>query len=308
MSLHLNENLAKKRDDIVHRISHWIKSDDNSAIVDKSNTKKKTNRSIEVDYKHLNSQDYSKTKIEVMNILWGKNNSLPGNNVFSKKLFQPELLTSKSVVLDLSIGLGACARMIADESFAKIDGLENDTSLIPSLIKSLNEKQQYRSIKVLKKDLEHVNLAHVKYDLIYGREAFFKIKNKHRAIEQCSCALRQKGRIIFTDFVLQKDVSASSTFKNWSERERQSVYPTSITTYMKIFKKLNLKVGHIENYSDEYISHVNKAWVNFKKHVAQDEMDRKFMNVMLLEGDLWLSRVRALKSSKLKLLKFQLHL
>lgn len=297
---------SNKRENIIHRVANWIKSDDNSVVVSKQNTAPRSNESIDLDYEQIKTLNFTKSRVSVMDILWGKDNSFPGNASFTIKLFNPEMLNSKSMVLDLSSGLGACARTMTTESFAKIDVIQNDKNLLPFLAKSIKEHELTQFISILKEDMNAIKLAKVKYDFIYGRECFFKIKNKQRAFEQCADSLKTNGRFVFTDFVLEKDMSSYAVFKNWSEQERSAVYPTTMANYLKMFDGLGFKAGPVEDYSEEYIDHVNTAWLNFKKYVSYTELDERFMNVMLLEGDIWLSRVRALRSKKLRLLRFQL--
>lgn len=299
---------SNKRKNIIDRVANWIKSDDNSVVVTKQNKSARSDKSIDLDYEQIKTINFTKYRVSVMNILWGKDSNFPGNEAFTRKLFNPEVLNSKSMVLDLSSGLGACARTITAESFAKIDVIQNDKNLLPFLEKSIREHELAPFLSILKNNMNVIELAKVKYDFIYGRECFFKIKNKQRAFEQCADSLKTNGRIIFTDFVLEKDMSSYTIFKNWSEQERSAVYPTTMANYLKMFEGLGFKIGPIEDYSEEYVDHVNSAWLNFKKYVSYTDLDERFMNVMLLEGDIWLSRVRALRSKKLKLLRFQLHL
>lgn len=299
---------SNKRENIIRRVANWIKSDNNGVVVTKQNTTPLSNKSLDLDYERIKLLNFTKSRVSVMDILWGKDSNFPGNDSFTIKIFNPEMLNSKSMVLDLSSGLGACARTIANESFAKIDIIQNDKNLLPFLAKSIEEHKLTPFLSILKDDMNVIKLAKVKYDFIYGRECFFKIKNKQRAFEQCADSLKNNGRIIFTDFVLEKNMSSYKVFKNWSEQERGAVYPTTLANYLKLFDGLGFKVGPIEDYSKEYIDHVNSAWLNFKKYVSYTELDERFMNVMLLEGDIWLSRVLALKSKKLRLLRFQLQL
>lgn len=218
---------SEERENLIDRVTNWIKSDGNSEVVNKQNSTPRSDKSIDLDYEQIKTINFTKSRVSVMDILWGKDRSFPGNPSVTMKIFKPELLNSKSMVLDLSTGLGACARTITTNSFAKIDVIQNDKNLLPFLAKSIKEHELTQFISILKDDLNTIKLAKVKYDFIYGRESFFKIKNKQRAFEQCADSLKTNGRIIFTDFVLEKDMSSYTVFKNWSEQERSAVYPTT---------------------------------------------------------------------------------
>lgn len=286
------------------RIASWWASDDSHQLADKESPEFNHDQHIHVKLDEFSIERWSDDRVEIVELLWGKGNRLPGDDAFNMDLFNLVALNSKSKILDIAVGLGSCARMLAKSHFAHIDVIENYPNLLPHLIKNLEQEKLKPFISILNGNLNEVSLPDVKYDLIYGREAFFKIKNKQAVMEKIVDALTANGHFIFTDFVLERDASSYKIFKNWSAREKETVYPVSVATYKKIFKGFDMPLRAIEDYSEQYIHHVNKGWVRLKDYMQTHEFDDAFVDMMAQESDLWLSRVRALRSGKLKLVKF----
>ncbi len=293
---------------LLERVKSWISSDSNYLLTDKHIGDKAGSHSIHIDSTHHPLNYWPQERIDVLNILWGIGNRLPGNDAFNRKIFETAALDSKSRVLDVAVGFGAGARMIAKENFSKVDVIENYVEILPYLMKLTSENKLMHFISVLNGNLLEANIPKARYDLVYGREVFFKIKNKQNAIKKCVNGLKNNGKFIFTDFVLTDDASAYGSFENWSERERQSVYPVSLHDYNNIMHGLGLKIAPVQDYSQIYIKHVNAGWLRLRSYVRGEKIDEDFVNIMALEGDLWLSRVRALRSGKLKLIRFSVSL
>lgn len=295
---------ADQTSSLLDRVAAWWASDDSHRLADINAKGYNKNRDIHVDINKFSLEEWSLQRVQILEILWGAGTRLPGDDALSAELFNQVPLDSKSKILDIAVGLGNCARMLAKNNFAHVDVVEAYPNLLAHLITATKAEKLEPFISILKGDLTQTKLPKQRYDLIYGREALFKIKNKQTAMEKCVDALRPTGHFIFTDFALEKDASSYKVFKNWSAREKATVYPISLTQYKNIIHGLGMKLYPIVDYSEIYIHHVNAGWLRLKEYLKTHEYDDDFVNVMAQESDLWLSRVRALRSGKLKLVKF----
>lgn len=289
---------------LLRRVAAWWASDDSHQLVEKDSEDYDENESIHIDFKKFAIEKWTKQRVKILEILWGVGTRLPGDDEFNQELFNLVPLNSKSKILDISAGLGSCSRLLAKNHFAHVDVIESTPNLLPHLVEAIKKAKQEPFISILDGDLNEVEIPRTKYDLIYGREALFKVKNKQAVLEKVVDGLNTNGHLIFTDFVLEKDASSYKIFKNWSEREKATVYPVSVTAYKNIINGFDMKLKPVVDYSEDYIRHVNVGWLRLKEYLEIHEFDNKFVNVMAQESDLWLSRVRALRSGKLKLVKF----
>ena len=306
--IHLN-SVDKKKDNyepLLDRVASWWNSDTDYNISNKKAKEQNKPSEIHVNRKNFSLERWTDQRVQILEILWGTGTRIPGDAAFNKILFKTGSLTSKSKILDLAVGLGNCARMMAKDSFAHIDVIETYPDLLPYFNKLTREHKLDRFLFTLKGNLVDVKLTKAKYDLIYGREVFFKIKNKQHVIEKCIDSLSTRGSFIFTDFILEKDASSYGIFKNWSQRENGIIYPISEGVYRKIFSGLDMKFIQPIDYSKQYIHYVNMGWVRLKQYLEVNKFDDAFVDIMIEESELWLSRVRALESGKLKLLRFHI--
>lgn len=294
----------EKRKTLLDRVVGWWESEDSHKLADKNSKFHDQNQNIRVDLKKFELEKWTEQRINILEILWGRGTRIPGDEKLNRELFSGVNLNSKSKILDMAVGLGNCARIITKDSFAHIDVVEAYPNLLPHLIKVIKEEKLDRFISILDGDLANVKLKRAHYDLIYGREAMFKIEDKSFILQKCLKALNNRGHIIFSDFVLSRDGESYDIFKNWSEREKSIVYPITKGAYNQIFKRLKMKLYPIMDYSKQYVDHVNVGWLRVEKHLKNHDIDDDFVDVMAQESDLWLSRVRALRSGKLKLVKF----
>lgn len=289
---------------LLERVSSWWASEESQQLAVKSDESFDKSQKIHVDLDGFSLEEWTSQRVEILEILWGKGTRLPGDDKLNMELFNQVALDSKSNILDIAVGLGNCARMLTKHTYAHVDVIEAYPDLLPYLTKIIRNEQLDPFISVLRGGLVNVQLSPVKYDLIYGREALFKVKNKQNALEKIVDSLKENGHLIFTDFVLEKDASSYKIFKNWSAREKATVYPVSVATYRKIIESFDMELRPVMDYSSQYIHHVNMGWLRLKEYLENNEFDDAFVDVMAQESDLWLSRVRALRSGKLKLMKF----
>ncbi|MBL1240335.1 MAG: methyltransferase domain-containing protein [OCS116 cluster bacterium] len=292
------------RKTLIDRVVAWWESDDSHKLADKNSKNHDKDQNIRVDLEKFELEKWTEQRIHILEILWGRGTRIPGDEALNRELFNGAGLNSKSKILDMAVGLGNCARIISKDSFAHIDVVEAYPNLLPHLIKVIKEEKLQRFISILDGDLETVKLKQAKYNLIYGREAMFKIEDKRSILQKCLKALNSNGHLIFTDFVLDHGAASYDIFKNWSDREKSIVYPVTKSAYTRIFKQLNMKLYPTMDYSTQYVHHVNVGWLRLEKYLKSHKIDDEFVDVMAQESDLWLSRVRSLRSGNLKLLKF----
>lgn len=301
----------QKQKSLMDRFALWWESDDNDRLVarefehhHKDMMYQDVDENISIDLKKFELDEWTKQRLKVLKILWGKDVRIPGDEEFNIELFHIVGMDSKTKILDMSVGLGNCARIMARDCFAHIDVIEAYPNLLPYFVDSIKRENLESFISILQGDLSEVKLQAAKYNLIYGRESMFKIKDKGFVLDKCIDALASHGHIIFTDFILSHGNKSFDVYEKWSEREKSTVYPVSKGAYTRIFNRHKVKLYPTMDYTKQYVNFVNLGWMKLEKYIQQNEYDDEFVDVMAQESELWLSRVRALRSGNLKLLRF----
>lgn len=289
---------------LLDRMTSWWNGDAGKQVVSKAVEKTDKSLEIHVNADNFTTERWTDLRVQILEILWGSGNRIPGDHAFNSRVFQTGLLNSKSKVLDLAGGFGKCATDVAKESFANVDIIESYQQLLPYINKTIKRTDAKLFVSLFEDNLNNVKLPRSKYDLVYGREILFKHKHKQNILEKCVDSLAPTGHFIFTDFVLEKNSTSYDIFKNWSKHELGEVHPVSENIYRNIFASFEMKFYHPTDISKEYIHNVNNGWARLKDFLTENKVDDEFVDIMIQESELWLSRVRALQSGKLKLLQF----
>ena len=269
--------------------------------LDKRNKKSQQNKNMsshKVD-------KWSEQRFEVVQMMWGVGARQPGDNNFEKVIFKSHKLHSKIKVLDLSVGLGKSARLLVNNHFMNVDGIECNSQILDKC-RVLNDNfdvTQY--IKLLDFDLENIKLSKMSYDFIYSREKLHLMKCKKSILKNCSEALRAKGKIVFTDFILTEERHKDELLEKWTEIEKHTLYPVTKDFYYKNFQNMRLKYIPPYDLSKQYIMQVYDGWKRTKENFRIQPPSKEIMEITEFEIKLWQSRVDAILAGQMKLLLFQ---
>ena len=129
---------------MLQRITTWLSSSSSHELVDAKSDEFEKGRHIGVDLKQFEIDKWTDLRVQILEIIWGRGNRLPGDGEFHTELFFHHDLSSKTKALDVAVGLGACATMIAQENFTHVDVVESYPELLPYLIQRIKEKNLAR--------------------------------------------------------------------------------------------------------------------------------------------------------------------
>lgn len=245
-------------------------------------------------------------RFEVVQMMWGIGARQPGDNSFESVIFKSHSLHSKIKALDLSVGLGKSARFLVNDHFMTVDGIECNPQILEKCHALNNKLDVARYIKLLDFDLENINLPKMSYDLIYSREKLHLMKYKKPILANCSDALRAKGKIVFTDFILTEEDHEEELKDNWAETEKHTLHLVTKEYYYNTFQKMHLKCIPPYDLSMQYITQVYEGWQRTKENFKKNPPTKEIMEIAAFETKLWRSRVDAILAGHMKLLLFQM--
>ncbi len=281
------------------RLNAWWHGDDEVKI--NTGQSGPDNRAIEVDNESDNEFDkrrWSANSISMAQKLWGKGFAEPGGAGFVKKTLSLMKFESSNTILDLSAGLGGAACSLAKEHNLWMDALEADEALAASGIQFASRHGMSKKVPIKHVDFETLELPKAKYDQIYSREALFMIKNKKNVIKQISKSLKHKGQILIVDYMLGEKCNRANVDK-WLNSEPERPHPWTAELYHAAFDHYGISIWTTNDLSEEYSRQIHEGWLLMIDTISKGGFDRKTIDSLMREGEIWLNRSRALEAGDL---------
>lgn len=291
---------AQKEDGYVllkERLNAWWRGDDVKFKKTKPRTAQQSEKPVPPE---LDPRRWSPNSIKMSEELWGEGFAEPGGALFAKKLLSPFKFDASNSFLDLSAGLGGTASILAKEYKMWLDAYEPNEELVIAGQKNISRNGLSKKVPLQAVDLEKLSLPERKYDQVYTRESLFMVENKKNIIQQIGKTLKKKGHVIIVDYMVGDD-SNPEDMKLWKSHEREDVHLWTAELYQNALSHYGISVWSINDFSQEYLELIHEGWNEVIDKINTGDFDRKFVDHLLHEGDVWLHRARALESGTLAL-------
>jgi cyclopropane fatty-acyl-phospholipid synthase-like methyltransferase len=235
---------------------------------------------------------------------WGAGFLEPGGEDWAKYLVKPLALNPALTVLELGSRLGGSTRAVAQEFGVWMSGLEPDPELAATAM-ALSTKAGLQSRAPIEScDLSDLEVPPSKYDAIFAKEAFHRVRVKGDLLERLVHGLKEQGQLLFTDFVLRQDGIDSDALTRWTETEREHPYPMSIQTVRDALSGQNMDVRIAKDTTEEYKTNLLSGWNDLTNRVKSLNLTAREQEHMFHEGEVMAMRVAALDSGDLRVYRF----
>jgi SAM-dependent methyltransferase len=143
-----------------------------------------------------------------------------------------------------------------------------------------------------------------RYDCVYGHEAFYRILDKLNLFNEIWKSMKEGGHLIFTDLVYAgRDVKITDEIRNWVNAEPEAPDPWTPEEYREKFEKLGFEFVSFEDDTPRYQQLIKDGWANFTDTLDEQGIDRRFVDIMMHEANIWQCRMQAIKSGNLRFLR-----
>lgn len=235
--------------------------------------------------------------------IWGPGYTMPGGKQESMALVKALGLKPTMTILDITAGLGGRTRLYSTEYKLWITGLELNPDLADagynqSVRAGLADKAPINFI-----DPKKLAIAEKQYDRIIGYERFFTLENRQEVLGILASALKKNGQFIFTDFALADDERDQEVIDAWSASEPERPHLWTMSEYAAHLGETGLMVRTADDRTELYAAMIESGWAQFAKKLERGKVDRKQAMLILSEAELWVNRLRALRSGSLRFLR-----
>jgi len=277
------------------RLNAWWHGDD--ITISKKQVRKSDNKAIEVSAE-MDPHQWSANRISMVQKIWGHGFAGPGGPVFAKKMLSLMKFESSNTILNLSAGLGGAACSLAKEHNLWMDAYEADADLAASGIEFSSRHGMSKKVPIKHKDFETLELPKSKYDQIYSCESLFRIKNKKNVIKQIGKSLKHRGQVLIVDYMLGEKCNRTNVDK-WLNSEPEKPHPWTAELYHTAFDHYGISIWTTNDLSEEYSRQIHEGWLLMIDTISKGGFDRKTIDSLMREGEIWLNRSRALEAGDL---------
>jgi cyclopropane fatty-acyl-phospholipid synthase-like methyltransferase len=243
-------------------------------------------------------------RIGLVQELWGDGFDRPGTADDVLTLLKPCALDPRMSVVELGCGLGGGVRSVAREFSIWLTGLEGESELAEVGQKLSVQAGLAKKAPVIQADLQQLDLKAGGYDVIYAREAFLTLPDKTHLLHAANQALKPRGQLLFTDYVLADAGPDAPEIQAWRASEPAPPAPWSIADYTEALRALKLDIRVSEDRTDQQIAAVKQGWAQFTERAQHAGKLEGYGQLLAEEAEVWANRLAALESGRLKVYRF----
>jgi cyclopropane fatty-acyl-phospholipid synthase-like methyltransferase len=207
-------------------------------------------------------------------------------------------------VVELGCGLGGGIRAVAREFSIWITGLEGEGELAEVGQALSVQAGLAKKAAVDHADLQQLELKAAGYDVVYAREAFLTLPDKTHLLHVASQALKPRGQLLFTDYVLADAGTDTPEIETWRASEPAPPAPWSVADYTEAMKALKLDIRISEDRTERQIGAIKQGWAQFMDRAQREGKLESYGQLVAEEAEVWANRLTALESGRLKVYRF----
>jgi len=242
---------------------------------------------------------WSRDRIEVAQILWGKNFVSPLGAVTLAELATPFALEKDMTFMHLGCGLGGGMRALVAAHAVKATGMESS----PALAKAGMELSGAAKLKAVAPigpvDLGSVQMKPEVFDRALIEHVLHTIDDKESALARIVPALKPDARILVLDFIVQGK-SPGPAIEAWAKVDPVPVKPWGLDAARKAFAKLNIDLSEVADQSERYHALIVHGLDEFLKAAGSQAFKRTLTVPLKREVDIWAARMAAMDAGELK--------
>ncbi len=261
---------------------------------------KKEEAEVEVD---VSDGIWSKWRIEVSEMVWGKGFTSYGGGDHAVKTVQSYNITSAMTLLVLGAGLGGPARAIAAKFDAWVTGLEHSKLLAKAGMQQSVDAGMSKKAPINYADFEKLEFKENSFNCVYAKEALFNVENKQGLLEGVHKALRYDGPLLITDYVTGEGAEDSAELAAWMESEPQQPHLWTREQTENTLRQLMFDVRVVEDVTDIHRKEIHQAWAKYLNGQADSGIPSKLRPIVDAEAERWTRLVAALDSGALRLIR-----
>ncbi|MEK9644018.1 MAG: methyltransferase domain-containing protein [Alphaproteobacteria bacterium] len=230
--------------------------------------------------------EWNSARQELVQMLWGKDFSIPGEADYILNLVKPFGLTKENSMLEIGAGLGGGAPTVAGEICTYVEGFDLNADLVKwanelSMMSDLGKKAAIKPF-----DPETLDLRANYYDAALLRETLTAIDDEAIVIEKILAALKPRTSIVIADFFLPENKPCQEALAALRS-ENRAVFPGTVDPVIATMESLDFELRVDVDETVSYAEEVWRAWAGVAKRIADKPGSDDLSDALMWETELW---------------------
>ncbi|MCC9622630.1 methyltransferase domain-containing protein [Thalassospira sp. MA62] len=228
---------------------------------------------------------------------------IPGGHEYALELAKPLALDETLSCLEIGARLGGVARLLADKLGVWVTALEADSELaLLGMDRSVHSGVQ-KKVPVQSFDPLAPELRKSYFNVVYSFGELYKIPEKKTFLAEVAQTLREHGQILFTDYVLTRDLEPDE-LADWARLEGEEIYPWTSQEYKSRLSALKFDIRIAKDESETHLHHIKMAWMTLLSEMQKEGADPDMVDFMVPEMEMWMNRVKMLENGVMGFYRF----
>ena len=242
---------------------------------------------------------WTSERIDLVQRIWGREHISPGGEAYARRLVKPLALNPSFKVAEVGSGVGGAARAMHRSSGVWLKAYEPCPELaqVGMALSSIAGLSKQAPIEPI--DLSRPELQRNAYDRLILRDVLHTAGDKIGVLRLAADALKAKGQLLVTDFVLKDGVTMPEQVKLWAEHEPRASQPWSMRVMQEALEDLRLTIQGVEDETGALRQMIIDGWKAFQANLRGDAIPPEERDVLIDEGERWARCAAALDNGAL---------
>ena len=242
-------------------------------------------------------------RLEIMQQLWGKGMSGPGDEEYIIKLVKPLGLDPAFTVIDVGAGLGGATRLISEKFDIWITGLESDREVADAGMELSTMAGLAKRAPIHYFDMDRYEFREDSIDCVFSKESLYTVEDKARLLKEIINMIKPRGQLLFTDYVVAPEADERAVAA-WAEGEPKTPNPWTMRDYEVALTEARLDIRINEDITDQVYGIITSNWARFLSNLKGKTVDRDASEAINDAVELWSRRTQAIDAGALRICRF----
>ena len=239
-------------------------------------------------------------RMEIAQRIWGEEHVHPGGETYAASLLNTLTLNAAHAVVEIGAGLGASTRLMHRSFKVWGKGFEPNRELAAAGSALSGDAGMARKAPIAAIDLGAPGLKRGAADRLILRDLLHTVRDKAGLLRVLGEAMKPKGQMLLTDFVLRDASVPPDAVLRWARGEPVASNPGTLRGLKNLLRESGFTVHVFVDESALMREMILDGWDGFRAALPGSPIYVDQYGVMFDEGERWRRCVAALETGALQ--------